>query len=370
VPQQAATVPGEQDRKEREAVLARLKARVDTYQAEHPAPPPVFPAPKPEYAPAVPQAASTELGAKLAPEPERLRTYSEDFATRIDTSKASAFSVYAAQADSGTAPSQNVVIRQKQGFGSGFLVVVGGATLVIGGSLILYFAYNYLKTTQPVPVVVTTPPALVSGEDSISLSGADGELMSKLVDAVQKAELPVGSVRIVYLQVTATTSETGGALINALRLPAPDILLRNLGESSTVGIVHAGNSTDAFFVLAAASYERTFAGMLAWEATIGHDLALLYPPYPDVIQPVATTTAATSTPAKGKTAPPPALPPPPVPPHFVDEAVDSHDVRALKDGQNRTILLYGYRDQNTLVIARDETAFSVLLARLSATQAP
>jgi hypothetical protein len=84
--------------------------------------------------------------------------------------------------------------------------------------------------------------------------------------------------------------------------------------------------------------------MLGWETDMPEDLALLYPAYPEAPQ----------TPGSGQVA------------RFVDETVANHDVRALKDSAGRTILLYGYRDKQTLIIARDEAAFTALLVRLGA----
>ncbi len=349
--------------REREAVLARLRSRVETYQATQPVAPPVYPTPRPEYQAPVRSAYLPPQVPTQAAEPERLRTYTDDFSSRIDTQQASAFSVYAAQADSaqGATPAP---AQKKQSMGLAY--ALGGAILIIGGSLVLYYGYTFFAGNQPIAVVNTAPATIISGDDQATLSGTDGALMAKLAGAAN-VSLPIGNVRILYLAATATSTESGGALIKALQLPAPDILLRNIGDTSTVGVVHAGDETRVFFVLAATSYERTFAGMLSWEATLAKDLVQLYPTYPAPVIP--TPPVATTTTKIGKTtAPEPISTAIPVKPHFVDEVVDSHDVRAFKDSEGRTVLLYGYRDQNTLLIARDEITFSVLLARLSATR--
>jgi hypothetical protein len=346
--------------REREAVLARLRSRVSTYQEQNVPPPPVFPSPRPEpfaqtRRPYVPPPTS-------APEPEapeRLHTYTDDFSNRIDSEGASAFSVYAAQADSGGAATPSAEPK-KQNYGLAYALLA--VILFVGGSLLIYFGYTYFKGTEPVAVVPNAPVTLITGEEETTVTGTGAALMRNLAEEAGKP-LSVGSIRIVYLAV-ATSTEAGGALIRALALPAPDILLRNIGENSTVGVIHAGDESRVFFVLSATSYERTFAGMLSWEASMGSDLALLYPPYPVPIVPVATIATTT----KSKTAPPPLVPTPRAQPRFVDEVVASHDVRAFKDAEGKTILLYAYRDQQTLIIARDETTLSVLLARLSATR--
>jgi hypothetical protein len=344
------------DANEREAVLARLRSRVGTYRPANPAPP-VFPTPRPESTTAPRPAWIPPTSPTTPAGPERLHTYTSDFSNHIDTQGASAFSVYAAQADAGqsTAP----IVSDTKSFNYSALgYTLAGAVFFIGGSLLLYYGYTYFAGSQPIPIISNAPATLVSGDEQTTVSGNDGALMTALADTAATA-LPLGNIRIIYFAASATSTDTGGALIQALQLRAPDILLRNLGKNSTVGVVHAGQETRIFFILAASSYERTFAGMLSWEPTMAQDLAELYPAYPTPApEPVATTT--------GKA---PVAPPTPAKPRFVDEVVQSHDVRALKDAQGRTIFLYGYRDQNTLVIARDETAFGVLLARLSATRA-
>ena len=50
---------------------------------------------------------------------------------------------------------------------------------------------------------------------------------------------------------------------------------------------------------------------------------------------------------------------------FFDEVVANHDVRIYRDAEGRSILLYGYWNQTTLVIARDPSAFAEILGRLA-----
>jgi hypothetical protein len=122
-----------------------------------------------------------------------------------------------------------------------------------------------------------------------------------------------------------------------------------------VGVVQAGTQTAPFFVLRVLSYERTYAAMLAWEPTMLEDLSPLYPNYPNA--PTSDTSTSTITTSGIDTSSEPQQ-------QFVDEIVDNQSVRALKDMSGRTILLYGYADRQTLIIARDEAAFQLLLSKL------
>ena len=56
-------------------------------------------------------------------------------------------------------------------------------------------------------------------------------------------------------------------------------------------------------------------------------------------------------------------------PGFVDEVVRNHDVRVYRDATGKSVLLYGYWNQTTLVIARDVAAFTELLQRLATSRA-
>jgi hypothetical protein len=342
---------------DREAVLARLRSRVSTYQGQS-APPPTFPTPRPAplQGAARPARMPSVPGAADVGEAERLRTFSSDFKGATQAGGASAFSILAAQADAPRPVSATVETTTRS---HGLAYALGATVLFVGGSLALYFSYTYFAAKSPVSITAA-PAALIAGDDSTAISGTGSALLAALAGAAN-GNVPQGDVRLVYLTVststptgTVTGNETGGKLISALQLPAPSILLRNIGDSSTVGVIHAGSESRVFFILAATSYERTFAGMLSWEPTIGQDLASLYPSY-SYTPPEDTSTS---------TAPQPV----PNAPRFVDETVESHDVRALKDGQGKTILLYGFRDERTLIIARDETSFTQLLARLSASQ--
>ena len=82
------------------------------------------------------------------------------------------------------------------------------AALVIGGSLILYFGYSYFSGNQPVPVVTTAPPALISGDDRAAVSGQGSSLMANLASAAGNG-VPAGTMRILYYAATATTTEPG-----------------------------------------------------------------------------------------------------------------------------------------------------------------
>lgn len=318
----------------KEAILARLKKNAASVnRIETPAPIPA----QPPAAPVKP--------ASAAPAP--IHTYKTDFADHIDAKKASTFSVLAAQSDEGAVPATR--IKERSRFP---VAIVFGFVLILAGGGAVYYALNEVGREPAIPYV-SNVPSLILADEHLKLEGEGVELMSALAAS---ASLPLASegVRVTYT-ARATTSPDGmpidtplpgGALLAALQLPAPEILLRNIESASTVGIVQGATDARAFFILKVSSYERTFAGMLEWEPRILADLELLYPPYP-------SADMGTSTPAVT------------VLPAFEDEILANRDVRVLRDTLGRTLILYGYRDKETLIIARDEASFLTLIERLS-----
>ena len=304
-----------------------------------------------------------------------LHTYSSDFSDRIDSNQSSTFSVLAAQSDAMTGPVAKT--EQKTDSKKGLYMALGGVLLLIlagGGS---YAAYRYVAQKSTVPLVDTVS-SLIFADERVELMGEGTNLQNAMMASLNQP-LADNKVRIFYITSASTTPDRGtftsilpgGALLGSLQLQAPDILLRNVGPESTVGAVHAGSETRMFFILRVLSYERTFAGMLGWEQTIKDNLSLFYPEYAQAPLP-APTIATTTKIVKGKrviaTTTVEAVAPQYVPPHFLDEVASNHNVRALKDASGRTILLYGYKDKDTLIIARDEAAFAELINRLSATK--
>ncbi len=399
---------------EREAILARLKARASTqatgslptYLAPERAPLsqiplPTEPAPIQEAAPLIPipeplppepvisyrepVPAPIEIppepvqpepaAAPVIPEgPAPLHTYTSDFADRIDEKKASRFSVLAAENDAHVRTPQT---KKKVSL----LPILSGILLLIIGSGAIVAAYIYMSKSAPVLSIIA-PPSLIAPDSKVALTGTGSTLFQALAT---QAGLPLqaNTVELTYINVSTTTTQgvleepgTGGAFITEMNLPAPDILLRNIDPSSMVGIVSAGQETRPFFILRVTSYERTFAGMLSWEGTMSRDLAQLYPRYSTalpapIVTTVATTTSATTTKSSTTKTTSVTITSAPTDPslpvkQFVDETVTNHDARALKDISGRTIVLYGYADKQTLIICRDEAAFSLLLGRLAA----
>jgi hypothetical protein len=302
-----------------------------------------------------------------APEAAGVHTYKTDFSDRAEAGKISRIGMVAAQQDAQTAP----VIFKQEKKQSGLLVIFLGGILVLAGIGSVYAAYKF-ATAEPAIPMETVIASLIFADERIQLSGSGQELREGLAEA-RGIALSDRDLAVVYMTYSTTTGAgikeeiaTGGALFAALRLPAPEILLRNIEPGSTLGIVNADGETRPFFLLRVSSYDRTFAGMLDWESSMERDLALFYPLYPATVivlpeDPMATSSETSTESAAVAGGEPFRL-------SFTDEVIENHDVRVLRDAEDRIIMLYGYRDKQTLIIARSKEAFSELLSRLSSTR--
>ncbi|MEO6536444.1 MAG: hypothetical protein ABIT47_02020 [Candidatus Paceibacterota bacterium] len=378
----------EETAQEREAILARLRAKLASHSPANviePAQPivvplpeePIVPVPQPIIAetpkppqfmpPAEPRVVPLPVREPVAPVPPAPRpqevsaspihTFTSDFSDRIDSQKASTFSVLASQSDAGP----SVIKRSNPR--SRLVPVLAGALLLVLGIGIVAAAYLYTKKTPTVPVVAGVP-SLITFDESVEVKGTGIALMKNIADIAGQTSVS-GNVIVTYITTPSVAGsgipQPGGAIIRQLPLDAPDILIRNIDDSSTVGTIHAGNESRPFLVLRVNSYERTFAGMLAWEPTMTASLLPFFPTYTDVSTAVvATTTLSTSTTTNVAIASP----------FFTDAVVANHDVRILRDSKGRSLILYGYQGKDTLIIARDEAAFTAIIARLTATVTP
>jgi hypothetical protein len=263
----------------------------------------------------------------------------------MEETHASTATVLAAEQDSNkrffTATSENPVRN-----GSRWYLVVAGIVLVVVGGAGAYLAYTrYLVAHMPItiPGIVQTPIFVDSRED---VSGT-GAVLLQAIEQSAVDPLEPSTIRALLLEASTTDMN----VLSALGVPAPGIFLRNIRSAgSMAGIVNAGGEQSPFFILSVGSYSATFSGLLSWEPTMQSDLAKLFPLYPAIVE--ASSTVATTTPALSEGS-------------FRDETVSNHDVRVYRDLLGRSILLYGYWNQSTLVIARDPVAFIEILRRLA-----
>ena len=335
------------------APLAAPQAAKDRLTAASPISPPA----------PVPASASAK-NQPPAPRPEPplvapLETYASDFSDKVKEEHASSVTVLAAEQDNAPRVVRSATETSTRG---SRLYVIAGIVLLVLGSAGAYIAYaRYQATLAPVLLAPSvSAPLFVDEREEILGTGA--MLMQAIEQSLARSLTP-NTVRLLYLPPATTTSD----VFSKLDLSAPAALLRNISAvGSMAGIVNTDGERSPFFVLSVTTYGNTLASMLSWETIMLRSLNALYPTYPVF---AATTTMATSSAAATTT---PASRTPSVPvfvPGFRDEVVANHDVRIYRDAARRSILLYGYWNQTTLVIARSPQAFTEILQRLATSRA-
>lgn len=284
-----------------------------------------------------------------------VKSYSSDFTQKVNETHASTATVLAAEQDAAPLRSELRGGAAPRSSLSNILYSIAGVLLLILGIAGSYIAYSrYLASSEPITLAPTVyAPIFVDEKEKIS-----GTNPNEIIQAINQSltrSLAPNTVRFLYTDFATTTDKS---VFSALQLPAPGALLRNINASrSMAGIVNTGESQNSFFILSVASYGDTFAGMLSWEPTMVRDLGDLFPAYQQV-----STTVSTSSPQATATSTPVSIL------SFRDEVVSNHDVRVYRDAERRSVLLYGYWNQTTLVVARDPSAFMELIGRLATTR--
>lgn len=315
--------------------------------AQAPSAPPAAPPPVPS--PTSPEDSQGTAPA-VAPKPppvDPLETYSNDFTDRIKKTNASTATVLAAEQDRAQrapepTPSEPSPMRLSY--------LITGAVLLVAGVAGGYVAYTrYTAVSTP----VTSAPnvsAPIFVDEREEIAGTGQALLQAVVKSMNRS-LAVGTVRFLYL---ASTTDTA-TIFSMLPVSVPDVLLRNIhAAGSMAGVINIGGNQSPFFILSISAYSNVFSSMLQWEPLLPEYVAELFPPYAQTPPTAATTTPFTPAPTVT----------------FIDMTVANHDVRAYRDASGRDILVYGFWNQTTLVIARDAAAFTEIVTRLATARTP
>ncbi len=276
-----------------------------------------------------------------------LETYENDFSQRVEATHASTATILAAEQDKTRVPP--AVLKEPPHIS--LLYSIAGTVLLIASIVGGYVAYRHYTTPAPVTSVpsVSTPIFVDEREE---ISGTGSVLLQAIMGSVNRP-FPVGTVRLLFVASTTSTIN----IFSLLPVSAPDVLLRNMNTTgSMAGVINIGGVQSPFFVLSVSSYSNIFYGMLSWEPLMPGHLAEFFPSSSTATP--ATTTPATTTPATTTPAMPAFVA------GFYDTTIANHDVRVYRDASGRDILLYGFWNQATLIIARDAAAFTEIASRL------
>jgi len=231
-------------------------------------------------------------------------------------------------------------------FAVALLFVLGGAAL--GG---VYFIMSE-RSEAPVD---TTGSSLLFAESTVSLplgNESPLELKRLLAQARTSGSATLGSIthivpteRITTEEGTEIVQETSLAYFwGRMGAQPPEDLLRALSSDFFFGI-HTVDENAPLFVIPVLSYERAFAGMLAWEQGMNAGLSPVFSTVPPQV------IGSSGLPEKRR---------------FEDVVMRNYDVRALKDDTGEVQLFYSFPTRSILVIGESPYSFTEVLSRLRA----
>ncbi len=312
---------------------------------------------------------------KPEPNPETssvqpLQTYKGDIESLIQDKNVSVVNIAAAEAarraQSEPAAEQELTDVKDYSLLKKAVMVFGGVVLLVGALGTVYLAYNKwiatvpIQESAPAPFIPVDETTLVVLLEDTSLSRA--AFMGALDGARESNDLPLGLIGRLYpAQNLGTEEATRYELLpleKFLTLLAPSMppeLVRTLEPTYLLGI-HTFDGTQAFLILRADTFERGYAGMLAWERGMRNDLLPLFnrSPRPRIPEEGVATSSVGSVPQLLQTG-------------FVDKIIENRDARAILNTSGDLLLLWTFIDRNLLVVTTNEFTLREIISRLGQT---
>lgn len=232
-------------------------------------------------------------------------------------------------------------------------LMLTAALLLLGlGGAALYFAYTLVAgptTHQQLPASASV--LFAENQVAVSLGEQSSSGLKQSLGGLLSQPGPVGSITQIIPTLPAPDSATGQRaatlqeFFQTLGAHPPADLMRALSGDFFLGI-HMADVPAPVFIIPVVSYDRAFAGMLAWESSIDTDLAPLFRQVPRI----------TASPTGGV----------PVERTFKDLVVRNYDVRGLADDSGAIVLYYSFPTPEILIIAASPYTFPEVLSRLQA----
>lgn len=223
-----------------------------------------------------------------------------------------------------------------------FLTLISLIFIAVGGGL-GYFLYSQSPVARPTlpSYTIDTNKTRIIPVDSTVYVPIDGLGMAAIISKV-KAEAAKsqadGTIRDIILvkDVSGNQTKVGiKEMVEIMSLPVPDTIRRSLSTDWMLGSYSSFGKNYIFIIATNNFFQNAFSGMLTWESYMLDDLA----PYlytDDLI-------------LRGR---------------FQDRIIGNRDVREYVNVEERTIFMYSFVDENTMVFAGTETVLSEILSRL------
>ena len=335
------------------------------------APKPLSTQTSPQSTPAPPQATPKVEEQKpqesLLP---RLRTYKGDVAEAVKKQKASLASITAAEQERKTkvtvpttAPAEKKQLRDYAKLKKILITSLSIFLVVLGVSVVGYFLFFYdtgieNKTEQEIPSLV-----FINDKIEVDITNKNSrQILQMLSNEKERVSGTISKITQLYLTIIIDRENrvkelaSSSAFLSAINAGVSDSFKRALNPIMTIG-VHIFNGNQPFIVFTVNSYQRVFAGMLGWEDSMHDTLSPFFgeklPPLKVTIQSEITSTSTVTGGSVIKKR------------VFEDVVIKNIDARILKDDSGKTVLLYTFLNQKTLIITTNENTLSEIITRIN-----
>lgn len=217
--------------------------------------------------------------------------------------------------------------------------------------VLVFLGVQFVRGGSPTTATSTasaTPSSIMFTENSVvyPISGLTSFDIKQQLASARSQDMRLGAIqRIVpVLESGGATPATTAQFLMAIGAGVPDSLLRAFSDEFLLGY-HALSTNAPILVIPITSYERAFAGMLEWEATLPDDLAPMFTPVP------LQTTLPDGTSLDRS---------------FEDVTIQNYDIRVIRDAAQNVKLLYTFPTRSVLIIAENPISLNEILARLRA----
>ncbi len=226
-------------------------------------------------------------------------------------------------------------------------LVLGSLGLIILGVFIIYAAQLLTTAPEPPPSAIAPPLLQADSTSNVVLPPLDdprrnAARIAYLRNSTTGSLGGIASLRFFAEGATTTPLKTE-EFLSAVGGRAPDALLRALSPSFASGI-HLFGENQFYLVFKVTGRDQVFAGMLNWERVMVDALGPVFHPTRDF----------------GKENQDSIL----VPPAFEDVVIRNRDARVVKGAGGKPVLVWGFADNQTLIIAGSADTFTELLVRL------
>ena len=233
-----------------------------------------------------------------------------------------------------------------------FFQIIISVILIGGGFTVGYYLYSQYKNKTPQPITTTrqntvdqqSVPSIVTPNfqrvvDITNLKPFD--IFTEIKKPLTGQAAQLGSISEIVFETRDTSTSTTIRVVTPvqflyqIKINPPTSFTTSLGSSWMFGLDSTGDATAAPFMLVTTNFfQNTFAGMLAWEPTIPEDLS----------QVLGFPIGVHGT--------------------YQDRVLDNKNIREYVSITGVPLFLYGFIDNQKLLITRDEATFRNIVGRI------